>query len=596
MHRSAVPISSFVDVAPGPPRKKVVGLIRVSTAGQAGDDRGGIPRQREVIRRTIEANNLDCLRTYELEVSGTEVREHPDIIEILRMVSSGIVDGLVLADLDRLFRPDRPDQFAILQTFKDSGATIYSGDTTYDLGSKDGLLFSGIRATIAGYELALIKERMMGAKEAKRKQGKCPTNQYTLPLGVAYDRPNEKFFYDEQIGIVQELFRLVDEDGLRSYTEMEKKTGVRSVTIPHLLRNRLFIGERVFTQKRGPKRVSRAGKVYRAKVRRTEDEIIRMKVIEEPAIDPARFERVGHIIDEVRYNHHAARERDKACNLGTGVARCAYCGSRIYCSSNKSKDQNKRNKPGYYYCRSNYYKFREGDGCQQPNVRQPKIDALLEAFLIRTLTRPDHLVTVINASIVRTEEVVRPFPVQKTQLQALEQREKRLLDALEAGVINVNEFRDRLTKIQAQRSALSTVETARVEPRRFEIEKFVTSMVRGAFALKRIADPFEKKAIILDTFAEVFFKGEEITGFKFKTPLITDSIKGNPIIHLEKPFRIAPIERPLPEGMRKCSACNKALPVENFYKEVKRCRTCVAEKSRLAYLRRKEQAKKNGSS
>src|SRR5690606_21035136 len=124
------------------------------------------PRQREVIGRTIEAHQLDCLRVYELtDVSGTEVRNHPDVIEIIRLVASGIISGLVISDLDRLFRPDQPTDYAILQTFKDSGAIIYSGDTTYDLGSKDGMLFSGIRATIAGYELALIKERMHGAKE-----------------------------------------------------------------------------------------------------------------------------------------------------------------------------------------------------------------------------------------------------------------------------------------------------------------------------------------------------------------------------------------------------------------------------------------------
>ncbi len=575
------------DPVSAPPRKKVVGLIRVSTAGQAGDDRGGIPRQREVIRRTIDANNLDCLCIYELEVSGTQVREHPDIVEILRLVSSGVVSGLVLADLDRLFRPDQPTDYAILQTFKDSGAVIFSGDTTYDLGSKDGLLFSGIRATIAGYELALIKERMMGAKEAKRKQGKCPTNRYTLPLGVSYDRPNEKFFYDEKIGIVQELFRLVDEDGLRSYTEMEKRTGVRSVTIPHLLRNRLFIGERVITQKRGPKRVSRTGKVYRAKVKRSEEEIIRVKVLDEPAIDPARFERVQAFIDQTRYNHHEARERDKACNLATGVARCAYCGSRIYCSSKKSGS---KKVPGYYYCRSNYYAFKQGDGCQQPNVRQPKIDALLEAFLVRTLTRPKTLISVINASIARTEEVIKPFPAQKPQLQALDQRERRLLDALEEGAITVTEFRERRAKLHTQRTALQTVETPNNAPRRMEIERFVTSVIRGAFALKRLTDPFEKKTIVLNTFAEVFFKGEEIVAFKFKCPLITDSIKGNPVIHLEKPFRVTPVETSVPEGMRKCSACKEVLPVENFYKEVKRCRPCVSAKCREAYQRRKAQA------
>ena len=169
-------------------RKRVVGLVRVSSAQQGTDDRAGKPRQREVIRKTIERHNLDCLRIYELTVSGTNVTNHPDIIEILQLIGSRVIDGLVVADLDRLFRPDQPTDYAILQTFKDTGATIYSGETTYNLGTKDGMLFSGIRSSVSAYELGLMKERQQGAKEEMRKLGKNPSNELTLCLGIGYER------------------------------------------------------------------------------------------------------------------------------------------------------------------------------------------------------------------------------------------------------------------------------------------------------------------------------------------------------------------------------------------------------------------------
>lgn len=583
---SAIPAVSV----PPPPPKRVVGLVRVSTAGQAADDRGGIPRQREVIRRTIESHQLDCLRVYELtDVSGTEVRNHPDVIEIIQLVASGVISGLVISDLDRLFRPDQPTDYAILQTFKDTGAIIYSGDTTYDLGSKDGMLFSGIRATIAGYELALIKERMHGAKEAKRKQGKCPTNRYTLPLGASYDRAAERFCYNEQISLVQELFRLVDEEGIRNYTEMERRTGVRSVTIPHLLRNRLFIGERVIDEKRGAKRVSKTGRVYRVKVARSEEEIIRIKVIKTPAVCPERFERVQRAIEEVRFNHHEARERDKACNLGTGVARCGYCGSKIYCSSKKNS---RGNRTGYYYCRRNYYLFKTGDGCPQSNIRQPKLDSLLEAFTVEKLTDSETLLRLIEESIVRNERVIRPFPTAKPQLEQLEKREARLLDALEAGALSIGEFRERRAKLKAQRALVDLPPPPEDNRQRVELEKFIVNVVRGAFALKRLANPFEKKAIILALFSEVFFKDNQITAFRFNQTLPSSHKAAFEIIHLETPFAFpTPEPEALPEGHRRCSTCKEVLSVERFYKKIHQCRPCVnARASKAAKRRRASQA------
>src|SRR5437899_3955825 len=115
--------TSIVDPKPAvTPRRRVVALIRVSTADQGRDDRGGIPRQRRVIEQTIATKNLDCLRIYEIsDCSGTQVLHNRDVQEILQLISSKVVTGLVVADLDRLFRPAEPTDYAILQSFKDTG-------------------------------------------------------------------------------------------------------------------------------------------------------------------------------------------------------------------------------------------------------------------------------------------------------------------------------------------------------------------------------------------------------------------------------------------------------------------------------------------
>ena len=145
-----------------PARIPVVGIVRVSTEMQASETRAGLARQREVIRLAVAAKGLHCVEVVELHISGTVAVGHPEMLRIYSKILSGEVKGVVVSDLDRLFRPSEPSSYAALQVFQDMGAKIYAGDTEYDLRTPNGLLHSSIRGAIAGYELCLIKERMEG--------------------------------------------------------------------------------------------------------------------------------------------------------------------------------------------------------------------------------------------------------------------------------------------------------------------------------------------------------------------------------------------------------------------------------------------------
>ena len=99
--------------------KKVIGLVRVSTEQQAADDRAGLPRQHQEIKRIVAAHNLELAETIEFTgVSGTLTHEMPVLQQALRRVRERSIAGIVLADLDRLFRLKEPGGFAILNDFQ----------------------------------------------------------------------------------------------------------------------------------------------------------------------------------------------------------------------------------------------------------------------------------------------------------------------------------------------------------------------------------------------------------------------------------------------------------------------------------------------
>jgi DNA invertase Pin-like site-specific DNA recombinase len=96
--------------------KKVIELIRVSTAGQAEDDRGGIPAQRAINRRTAQQFGLEIVRSIEIEdVSGAKVLAAPEMQELLSVIESPEICGVVTREFSRLMRPEDFSDFDILQ-------------------------------------------------------------------------------------------------------------------------------------------------------------------------------------------------------------------------------------------------------------------------------------------------------------------------------------------------------------------------------------------------------------------------------------------------------------------------------------------------
>src|SRR6202163_1015764 len=175
--------------------KNALELIRVSTEQQAGDDRSGIPAQREANRRTARTYGLNIVRTIEIvDVSGASVLSSPEMQELLRLMESSEIHGVVTKEFSRLMRPEKFTDYALLQQFTDTQTILYLPDGPIDLASKSGRLLGTIRAAIAGMERREIIDRMQDAKESMRRAGKQPGGESSLPFGVGYTKEKGWFF------------------------------------------------------------------------------------------------------------------------------------------------------------------------------------------------------------------------------------------------------------------------------------------------------------------------------------------------------------------------------------------------------------------
>src|SRR5882757_576293 len=98
--------------------EKVIELIRVSTEGQAADDRASIPAQKAVNRRTALAYGLEIVLSIQItDVSGAAVLYAPEMQHLIRQIASPEIHGVVAREFSRLMRPENFSDYAMLQAF-----------------------------------------------------------------------------------------------------------------------------------------------------------------------------------------------------------------------------------------------------------------------------------------------------------------------------------------------------------------------------------------------------------------------------------------------------------------------------------------------
>ena len=492
----------------------VAALVRVSTKEQAADDRAGIPRQKEVIRRAAEIHGLNIVHTIELsDVSGTATAQTPEVQRMMDMLRGQSIKGVVVADLDRLVRPERFGDFALLDIFKDTGAKLYSGSRILDFSDDATFMVGGIEGLFAGMERRMIKKRMQDAKEEKRKRGKHPNSTITLPRGIGYDRKAEKFTLTTGLADVMEAFRIVDEEGNSNLCAVGRRVGIQSRTLADLLRNPIYTGWRVYDKKRGLDKYSQVNgrQSDRKKVVRSANDIIRVKVIDPAPVAQERFDRVQSILKEKKTSWRKQRD-NKAIFMATGLARCGICGDRIYTSSGKKKG---RVKPGYYYCKRNHYQLKkETGGCRLENIRQDVLDETLIQLVAKYLSDANTIKSLVDAHVARTSQPpTSTGEINQAILRENGKKLERLTDIYLAGAIDIDEFTRRKSRLELERQNITTSVDKHKPVHSQDMGDITRLIVRGAISFGRMTSAADRKVVLDGMLSQVDVTNDGVTGF-----------------------------------------------------------------------------------
>lgn len=557
-------------------------LVRLSTEEQNAYGRAGLQTQYEQVDSVIAANGYQLVGTTEIiDVSGTNVTTHsPLFLRLLARVESGEVQVVVVSDISRVARPENLASLAVLDVFARHNCIINAAGTVVDFGNPEGFIAGGVQAIVAGYFRMTTLRRIQAAKEVNRRRGWLTTSSRTLALGISWDKQERKFFYNAEIHRVVEAFRLMDAERL-SLSEIGRRVGVHPANVRGVLENEIYAtGDKVYREKcdLSVKRVGPGGKQRaRPRIARAPDEVIRVKVIERPAVSLERFQRVQEALKEVRLNYSAINTAARQPTLCSVIGRC-YCGQPLYVSVNGKRHEDGSKAAGYYLCKTRHAKYAgRMPKCGQPWIARPLLDRLLVTFFKQRLSDVELLSGTISGSLRRGAEVI-PFPTAGPEqaLEKLKRREQRLVEMCECEVIGIAEFRQRRRELRGQIAALENIpaNASATADSAITVRRLCELVVRAVSGFDR-ADPSAQKAILQSVFSDVFFLQESICAFTFAPSFIADVGRGinvaSETIYLEPPFRL---REPVPDGYKRCTCCQEPRPVSDFYRKRAQCRDC----------------------
>ncbi len=438
---------------------KLLGIARVSTEEQAGDNGAGLNRQHDAIQRVAEANDAKLIGIVNIvDVSGSDVGSSKEwLTQVLPVIADPDVH-IAIDALDRLIRASNFAAFGVLAACQSTHTRIYTPAGTHDLARPDGVLVSGLLALIGGKEKAEIVRRSQAGKEAKRQRGQWVQSVDFLPRGIAYDRKTHTWSFTAEADGVREMFMMAAEGATQA--EIGRRTGVPSQTIRSLLQNPIYDGRLVFASRSSGRM---ANSKHQKKIPRPADHVIDVRVYSE------RDQLVPHelwlsVQARLRESEHAHRRTREATAPSSWASSFLFSAhepdadgavGRRHIVYGCSTGAGPRNEPRYM-CRCKHGNpSGELRRCGLVGFRCDVVNPCLDRYLT-DLTHGDWL---IGAALEAVKQAKAPDTAAMGErtaraLAALERREKRLLDLYEHDGIDLHEHTARREVIRNERAVL----------------------------------------------------------------------------------------------------------------------------------------------
>jgi site-specific DNA recombinase len=388
--------------------------------------------------------------------------DRPGLDRLRDLVSEGACATVLVQSPDRLTR-SFAYQVVLLDEFRRAGCEIIFLNHAFDTSPEQQVLLQ-MQGVFAGYERALIEERTRRGRLFAARQGRVNWSG-NPPYGYRYLRktettPQQLLINESEAAVVQQMFRWLVDEQISSHAIQRRLTALQVPTrainhqgwcqspIIDLLRNPIYKGEGWYNRtQRGdatrPRLQTRMKDLRpgngRGRISRPRDDWIPVPV---PALVDAELWQMAQE-QLTRNRDRAKRNNAKHHYLLRSLLICGRCGRRLIGTWSQAGQ-------GRYICSARYPRTTawacDGRSLSADRVEHHVWDhvrpLLSDPELLRARYEESRGDPAINGADERERERI------DRKMKTLEREVQRLVDAYQAGVIELDELRDRRRRLE----------------------------------------------------------------------------------------------------------------------------------------------------
>ena len=444
---------------------KVALYARVSTESQQA--RGTIGSQLAVLRERVGAEGESEVVAEFCDDGHSGARlDRPGLDALRDAAEAGLIERVWCLSADRLARV-YAYQVIVLDELARHGVSVRFTDTPPLDDDPQARLLTQVQGVIAEYERAKIAERYRRGKLFRSRAGEVLA--WRVPYGYRRQPrdahgPARLVVFEPEAAVVRRIFHdaAVGGHSLREIIrrlaadQIPPPTGHgqlwRPSTLSNLLRNEAYIG-RIYVNRTEAVPDPRPGKRSRQVPRPREDwiAIAVPAIIDEPTFEAAH--RAGR--DNSQWS---PRRAEPGQWLLRGLVKCGVCRVGVNCHKRRGRDGAWNR---YYHCRNHDPIKAGGDDrrCPERNIRSDALDDFVFDQVRAALLRPDVLTAGEQALAVRTpspddELLAAELARLDRKIDATDAERRRLIDAYQAGLLELPDLHRRAADIQQRRRDL----------------------------------------------------------------------------------------------------------------------------------------------
>lgn len=357
-------------------KEKIVALyVRVSTGYQV--DKDSLPFQKKELKNYCEHVlhiNKNRIEVFEDAGKSGKNTKRPAFERMMEKVKSGQVSHVIVYKIDRISR-NLVDFSLMYDDFKYNNVTFISLNEQFDTSSAIGEAILKIILVFAELERKLTSERVTDVMIGRAQNGQW--NGARVPYGWDWDEEKQMPVHSKkeaQYGIDMYHRYLEGYSTLRiarynnKHNIPTKRGGEwSSKTVGDFLRNPINKGDYRYNY-----RNSARGK------KKTKEEVVYIKNVFPPLIDPPIFDEVNRRLDEnyKKQNTNYMFPIRKQCNIFSGLIICGKCGAH-YQVCRKDERRLDGFRPSNYVCT----RKRQKAICDSLNVSEVKIGPFMINYI-----------------------------------------------------------------------------------------------------------------------------------------------------------------------------------------------------------------------